>query len=210
MTNVNRELSTLQDAKYYLALRKLPPNAELLDELIRSFPEHAQELTEFAIDLALDSTGESDEPIPVPTEQISPAVLRAISRFHNRLYLEKRSSESSSLSVSSPTNPFSSMGRSELRAFATGIDANLPFVMKLRDRQIDAGSIPRRFTERVSKQLNVPIELLVAHFQADPEIHAFARFKSEEKPDANRRQTFEEAVRSSALTPEQQRLLLNL
>ncbi len=206
----NRELSSLRDAKYYLALRKSSPDAEVLDELVRSFPEHAQELTEFAIDLALDSIGESEESDTVAPEDTSSAVSRAISRFHNRLYLESKSAESSSSSPSSPTNPFAAMGREELRGFARNVNVNLPFVMKLRDRQIHADTIPDKFTQRVSKELDVPLDLVVAHFQAPPEIRVSARFKSDEKPEANLKQTFEEAVRTSALTPQQQESLLAL
>lgn len=203
----NRELSSLRDAKYYLALCKSSPDAEVLDELVRSFPEHAQELTEFAIDLALDAIGESEESDTVVPEENSSAVSRAISRFHNRLYSERRSAESSS---PPPTNPFAAMGREELRDFARNINVNLPFVMKLRDRQIHADTIPDKFTQRVSKELDVPLDLVVAHFQAPPEIRVSARFKSEEKPEANLKQSFEEAVRTSALTPQQQESLLAL
>jgi hypothetical protein len=210
MTNLSRELTSLQDAKYYLALHESRPDAELLDEVVRSFPEHAQELTEFAIDLALDSIGEPVDPEYATSEETSVAVSRAISRFHNRLYLERRSSEPSSPATSPPANPFASMKREDLRAFAKGIDANLPFVMKLRDRQIDAGTIPRGFTQRVSKHLDLPVELLVAHFQAAPEIRASARFKSDEKPEASLKQSFEEAVRNSGLALEQQEFLLSL
>lgn len=210
MTNLSRELTSLRDAKYYLAFRKTPPDAEVLDEVVRSFPQYAQELTEFAIDLALDSIGEPDGPEYVTTEETSLAVSRAISRFQNRLYLERRPSGSSSPSTSSPTNPFASMSREGLRALASGIDANLPFVMKLRDRQIEADTIPKRFTQKLSNQMDVPIDLLVAHFQAHPEILTSAHFKSDEKPEANLKQTFEEAVRSSALTTGQQQSLLDL
>jgi hypothetical protein len=195
MTTSNRELSSLQDAKYHLALSKSVPDAEVLDELVRSFPEHAQELTEFAIDLALDAIGESEETLLAVPEQNSPAVSRAISRFHNRLYVERKAD--------------SSQGREELRTFARNINGNLPFVMKLRDRQIDADTIPEGFTKLVSKELDVPLDLVVAHFRAPAEIRQSAHFKADEKPEANLKQGFEEAVRNSGLTLEQQAFLLS-
>jgi len=208
MTTSNKELSSLQDAKYYLALSKSLPDAEVLDEVVRSFPEHAQELTEFAIDLALDAIGESGE-AGLASENNSPAVSRAISRFHNRLYVERKAGSPPSPPSSSQTNPFASMGRDELRTFARNINGNLPFVMKLRDRQIDADTIPEDFTRLVSKELDVPLDLVVAHFQAPAEIRHSAHFKSDEKPEANLKQGFEEAVRNSGLTLEQQAFLLS-
>jgi hypothetical protein len=210
MKYTNREVSSLRDAKYYLALRKFSPDAEVLDELVRVFPEHAEELTEFAIDLALDAAGESQAQPITASDEISPAVSRAISRFHNRLYAEKKATASSFPTVSSETNPFALMRREELRTFARNINANLPFVMKLRDRQIRADTIPDGFRQRVSKELNVPLDVLVAHFAAPPEVRTSARFKSEQKPDAGLKQSFEEAVRTSALTSEQQEALLKL
>ena len=209
MTTSNRELSSLQDAKYHLALSKSVPDAEVLDELVRSFPEHAKELTEFAIDLALDAIGESEETLLAVPEQNSPAVSRAISRFHNRLYVERKAGSSPSPASSTLTNPFASMDREELRTFARNINGNLPFVMKLRDRQIDADTIPEGFTKLVSKELDVPLDLVVAHFQAPAEIRQSARFKADEKPEANLKQGFEEAVRNSGLTLEQQEFLLS-
>jgi hypothetical protein len=39
---------------------------------------------------------------------------------------------------------------------------------------------------------------------------AHAHYKAEQKPETRRKQSFEEAVRSSGLTPEQQAFLLSL
>src|SRR5688500_7734098 len=103
MSHTNIEPSSLQDAKYYLSLCKPSPDAELLDELVRRFPQHAKELTDFAIDLALDAAGESeDSPIEV-SEEMSSAVAKAMSRFNNRLYVK---SKASAPVVESPANPF--------------------------------------------------------------------------------------------------------
>jgi hypothetical protein len=210
MRYTNIEPSSLRDAKYYLALCKPSPDAELLDQVVRRFPEHADELTEFAIDLALDAAGEAeDQPIEV-SEETSPAVSKAISRFQNRLYAEKKAAASPAPSASTETNPFASMKRDELRAFAKNINANLPFVMKLRDRQIQADTISEGFRHRLSEELSVPVDVLVAHFAAQPEMRTGARFKSESKPVVSAKQSFEEAVRTSALTSEQQEFLLKL
>ncbi len=208
MSYTNIEASSLRDAKYYLALCKPSPDAELLDEIVRQLPQHAAELTEFAIDLALDASGEAEDELVEVSESTSRGVSKAISRFQNRLFAEKKAA---GLSSNSPdTNPFASMKRDELRAFATKINANLPFVMKLRDRQIEADTISEGFRHRVSEELNVPIELLVAHFAAQSEMRAGAQFKSQIKPEAGEKQSFEEAIRTSALTPEQQEFLLKL
>lgn len=207
MSYTNTEPTSLRDAKYHLALSKPLPDAELLDELVRRFPEHATDLTEFAIALALDAFGESDdERFEANSMETSPAVSKAMSRFHNRLYAEKKRS-----SPPGPVaNPFASLPRSELRTFALSMKANLPFVMKLRDRQIRDDTMSMGFKRRVSEELEVPLDVVIAHFAAQPEIRADARFKSEDKPAASAKQSFEDAVRGSGLTPEQQEFLLKL
>lgn len=206
MRHPNIEPTSLSDAKYHLSLASPAPDAELLDELVRQFPEHADELTEFAIDLVLDATGEAEIGVNLALDEQSSAVSKAISRFHNRLYIEKRAAESRQPA----TNPFASMGRDDLRAFATGINANLPFVMKLRDRQIRADTIPDGFTRLVSEKLNIPTHLIAAHFAGQQEVRPGSYFKAEVKPEVRAKQSFEEAVRTSALTAEQQDFLLNL
>jgi hypothetical protein len=50
-----RSSAALRNAFYELALAERAPDAELLDDFIRRYPEHATELTEFAIELALDA-----------------------------------------------------------------------------------------------------------------------------------------------------------
>jgi hypothetical protein len=48
----------------------------------------------------------------------------------------------------------------------------------------------------------------MAHLRAPPVVDKQQRFKADQKPAAPTRITFEEAVRNSGLTPEQQRRLL--
>ena len=53
--------ASLQDAMYALSLAKRVPDAELLDEFVRQYPQHADALTEFAIELTRDAMLEGDE-----------------------------------------------------------------------------------------------------------------------------------------------------
>lgn len=81
--------SPLRDVLYELALSKPVPDAELLESFIRRYPEHATQLTEFAVALALDALAEPDRPLHEPaSDALSPQVSRAMSRFHNRLNFE--------------------------------------------------------------------------------------------------------------------------
>jgi hypothetical protein len=82
--------------------------------------------------------------------------------------------------------------------------------MKLRDRHISLETMTEGFLRRIADELGVRLENIVAHFAAPAYIQSSAHFKAETQPEAGEKQTFEEAVRSCGLTPEQQHSLLNL
>jgi len=205
---------TLNTALHALAVAERTPSADCLEELISQYPEHADALTDMAIELALDAMT-ADEPVEQDTPdagEVSPAVSRAISHYQNiRFGLETKSLPvDGSGRVAAPiANPFQELERSSFKEFTTNMDVNTTFVMRLRDRQITPESIPVRFTQDVAEHLNVSVELLAAHFSAPAAISAGQHFKSESKPVIQRQQDFEQAVENSGLTIEQQEMLLN-
>lgn len=207
-----RSKTPLRDALYEFSLAKPIPDADLLDEFTRRYPEHATELTDFAIEIAVDAVHGVDEVHAETTPGVSAAVSRAMSAFQNRLFsvreAEKRSITSSPASTP-PSNPFAGLDRSAFRHFARAINANSVFAAKLRDRQIDPQSMSHGFRRRVSDELHVPLEVIDAHFAAAPELSEQS-YKAEKKPEVGRKQTFEEAVRGCGLTEEQQEYLLKL
>ena len=214
MTAIKSDAS-LQDAIYALSLAARVPDAELLDAFVRRYPQHAAALTEFAIELTRDAMleGEEDLEPPADPEAISPAVSRAMSQFQNRLFAVRKgqAAGSSALTASSPAaNPFASLDRKKFRALATRINANIVLLAKLRDRQIDPATIPGAFSERLAEELGEPLENLTAHFWSPPEAAPARQFyKANGKPAAPARQSFDNAVRGSGLSPEQRRRLLS-
>ena len=80
-----------REALYALAMSESMPDAGVLDDIVRQYPQFSRELTKFAVELALDSLveGEAAEAAADPTK-VSPAVSRAVSAFHNRLYTLRR------------------------------------------------------------------------------------------------------------------------
>jgi hypothetical protein len=212
MTTTERSPVTLEDAIYQLSLVKQVPDAELLDEFVRRYPEHATALTEFAVTLALDSFGDEENGSVEPVSPaISPAVSRAMSRFQNRLYeVRKAYAVPAGASGHVVENPFLSLKRTEVRSLVERLDVSTVFLIKMRDRQIASHTIPPAFERRVAEELKVPLHTVTAHFAAQAEIQQGARFNANQKPEVSAKQTFEEAVRGSGLTPEQQKHLLTL
>jgi hypothetical protein len=212
MTNTPpRSPTPLRNVLYELALAKPAPDAALVDEFVRHYPEYASELTEYAIELALSAIAVQNEPIDMPVAITTPNVSLAMSRFHNRLYaVRKQTDAEAAKAAPAVENPFAKLNRSAMRALAQSLHANTVFVMKLRDRLITGDTMTEGFLRRIADELGVLRENIVAHFAAPAYIQSSAHFKADTKPAAGEKQTFEEAVRSCGLTPEQQHSLLNL
>jgi hypothetical protein len=221
--NTTRTLSVpaLREALYMLALTKEIPDANALDDVVRQFPQYNDELTEFAISIAADALrGDSDlvaAEAQIDTGTVSASVNRAMSRFQNRLFAMTSGQRPASAVVdksaaTAPTNPIADLSRDEFRAFAQRIKANTVFAMKLRDRRVVPTTMTPGFQQHVAVGLRAPIDVVVAHFAAaqtgGPRASRF--YKSDGKPTESGQQTFEEAVRSSGLTDNQQCYLLGL
>jgi len=210
ITEFTRNAAPLQDAFYALSLAKPMPDAEVLDELVRLYPEFGAQLTEMAVELALDAlAGEEEDDSAISTAEVNDLVLKAMSRFHNRLHAVKAETARTKAQLE-PLNPFAALSTTEMRALGQRLNANTVFVLKLRDRLIDVTTMTEGFKRRVAEELTAPFELVAAHFASRPTVGVRAHFKADQKPEAMRKQSFEEAVRSSGLDEEQQRYLLSL
>lgn len=215
--NLHVSSRALREALYFLSTEQYIPDAKLLDDVVRRYPEFGEELTEFAIAIAIDALrGErvvEDAEVAIEPSAVSPAVSRAMSHFQNRLHSVTAGAvevTSTSADVGDPPNPFSGLTRNEFRACASRLNANAVFVGKLRDRQIEPSTMTLGFQRRVADELHAPLELVVAHFAARQSAPTGQFFKAEGKPSTGTRQSFEEAVRSSGLSEAQQQYLLEL
>jgi hypothetical protein len=206
-----RSPTPLRNVLYELALAKPAPDAALVDEFVRRYPEYASDLTEYAIELALDAITARREPVDAPSAVTTPSVSRAMSRFHNRLSAVRKESDARAATAAPAVeNPFAKLTRAEIRALGQRLHANTVFIMKLRDRHINRQTMTEGFLRRIADELGVLLEMVIAHFAAPAYIPRGSHFKAETRPEAGEKQTFEEAVRSCGLTPEQQSHLLNL
>lgn len=219
--SLNRRPRELREVFYALSIAREVPDATLLDEFVRRYPQFGEELTDFAIAVAIDALRgdravEAAEASLIP-RSVSPAVSRAMSHFQNRLHAVTVHTPPASgepdarrMTAGDEPNPFLGLSRAEFRALATQLNANTVFVSKLRDRQIDPATMPQAFRMRVAQELNVPLEVMVAHFEAAPVIPSGQFFKSDSKPHSVIQQSFEEAVRSSGLDESAQTWLMGL
>ena len=207
----------LREAFYVLSTEQDVPDAKLLDDVVLRYPQFGEELTEFAIDIAVDAwRGErvlEDAEAEIDPSAVSPAVSRAMSHFQNRLHAMSGAATEARrtrVDLADAPNPFSGLSRHEYRAFAARLNANAVFVGKLRDRQIDPATMTPGFQRRVADELKAPLDVVVAHFAALQAAPTGQFFKAEGKPSTGAQQSFEAAVRSSGLNEAQQKFLLDL
>ena len=211
----NHHTTPLEEVLYQFSLAKPEPDAELIDEFVRRYPEYAAPITDLAVSIVLDSARGNDEEFENDVEPSgNQAVSLAMSRFQNRLY-EVRHAKPADQGVASTKpgpveNPFSTLDRTAFRELATRMHCNTVFVGMLRDREIDSNSIPGGFTRRLGEEMSAPPELLAAHFAAESTIPHRQSYKADEKPCVGGKMSFEEAVRSCGLSEEQQAYLLGL
>lgn len=220
--NSSEEMPALREALYALSMAKRVPDAQVLDKVVRQYPQFAEELVDFAVELVVDSlrtatTVEAESETDV--DHLTPDVSRAISTFHNEVFAVRqkkgRAGEPEASSVHR-TNPFAGLSRREMRAVVRGMDASGAFVAKLRDGQILAETMTLGFRARVvavmGEVASAPEEVVYAHLAGGTEAAGATPqfYKAASRPDAAKQQTFAEAVEGSGLSSEQQHYLLSL
>jgi hypothetical protein len=216
-TKNNENLSPpLRNVLYEFAVAQERPDASLLNEYVRRYPEYTAELTALAVELAVDhGTEASSLPVDksVSTVVQSPEVLRMVSRFQNRLHQVRQGDAQPSTDNpenSAETNPFASLNRSEVQTFLRALNVTNAFFVKLRDCQILLETMSQGFVCRVSELLQKREDSLYIHFAKEVKLQGATSYKAKQKPTVGRKQTFEEAVSGSGLTMEQQEALRQL
>lgn len=206
--------TSLTDAIHALSMYQKNINAEFLDEVIRQYPQHAEALTDFAIELVMDLVlyETNDEYIECSSDTVDPVIARVMSKVQNSLYdaRQKASSPISYENITSLENPFLSFDRKNYRSLALKIGVNTVFLSKIRDRQIDPTTIPVRFMKHLAEQMHISSEKLKKYLFEIPLNSCSGQFyKSQSKPEFYVQQSFDDAIQQSALTDDLQKKLLS-
>lgn len=166
---------------------------ETLERYIREYPQHATALIDCSIDLRPEPPAED-----VPATMVSDsAVDKAWQRFEQAVQQ----------SAAEAANPFAKLNTSGFKAIARSLDVSNLFLMRVRDRAINAATIPTRFVERLASELGATAQAVSAYLQGPPGMVSGHAFRSNVKPSVGEQITFDEAVSTSQLTPEQQATL---
>jgi len=203
----------LADAFQEFLLLADTPDAVTLETMVSKYPKFASELTDFAIEWAMQDLLPQGDLYPVPLEAddeaeadglpasaMSSAVSSAMERLYDGLDHESRSPDS---------NPFADRSPADLKRLGNRLGIDKTLVAKLRDRRIEADSVPGFLCEQLADELEVPLGAVVAHLQAPPILSFGASFKATGKPEAVGKESFARAVERSQLGAGDKKRLLD-
>lgn len=164
-----------------------------LEKYLTDYPEHAEALIACSIELLVDVTRS------VETAATSEnAVDLAWRRFRSAV---------SQPEESSVLNPFATLNPTAFKLLAKKLGINNLLLIRLRDRAIVAATIPRRFVQRLATELGTTTDAVMDYLRSPPAMVSGHSFRSTVKPSVTEQISFEKAVETSQLTPDQQEAL---
>lgn len=203
----------LEDVLYQFTLAHPHPDADAVEAYARDYPQYARDLTELAIDLVMEARLPAvEDAVFTRTDDDDMALERAISRFQNGLFVQRQEPAATRAASDAPAriDPFAGLDKAGMRAVARMLNANTVFVMKLRDRRIRPETMTPGFLAAASQALNAANDDFRDYVGAPRAMAGQRRYKSDVTPEAAEKETFEEAVQGSGLSPEQTAFLLGL
>jgi hypothetical protein len=137
--NQTMQRTPSRDVFYAFSLAKEVPDAELLDEYVRLYPNYAAALTDFAIEMIMDAAkGQSEDTSELGELKVTATVSRVMNRFQNRLFDSQRSeatpARQASTSLVPVANPFTTLDRKAFRELTRSLQANRFLWLNWRSR----------------------------------------------------------------------------
>ena len=167
-----------------------PPDPSLLADLVRKHPHLAAELGDFFTEWYLQESLSEAAP---PTEG---SEARALGRTLQRFDTLSRAAQEAPSTVA---NPFGGRDPAQLRNLAESIGLDKTVLAKLRDRKIEASTIPEELTLSLARELEVPLGAMLQHLAGPATIPVGASFKTQGKPTAGVKEPFRVAIERSQL-----------
>lgn len=164
-----------------------------LERYLGEYPEHAKALVACSIELMVATT-RSDAAAVAPEDAVDQAWLR----FQAAMSLPDNTSV---------TNPFAKLNPTTFRSLAKQIDITNLLLVRLRDRAIDAATIPQCFVQKLATELGATADAVMAYLSSPPSMVSSHSFRSSVKPSVAAQISFEQAIDTSQLTQAQQEAL---
>jgi hypothetical protein len=166
-----------------------------LERYLSEYPEYALALVDCSLALMMD-TSQSGEDVEVSSDQV---VEHAWQQFQTAM--------GSAQNTAVVTNPFAQLQPAAFKSIARRLDISNLFLIRVRERAIDAATIPWRFVRRLADELGATVEAVSAYLHSPPTITSSQSFRSNVKPEVAAQMPFEQAIETSQLKPAQKEAL---
>jgi hypothetical protein len=165
-----------------------------LEHYLSQYPEHAQALVDCSIELMMNAY-RAGEDVQVSSDQV---VEQAWRQFQAAM----GSAQSSVIA-----NPFAQLTPTAFKSMAKRLDISNLFLIRVRERAIDAATIPGRLVQRLAAELGATADAVSAYLGSPPAMVSSQSFRSNVKPAVAAQISFEQAVETSQLKHAQKEAL---
>lgn len=169
---------------------------ETLERYLREHPEHAETIVDCSIEMMVSATRHEEAP-----PGLDASVDMAWQRFQAAI------GDSREATIA---NPFAQLNPTAFKTLAKNLDVSNLLLIRLRDRAIEAATIPRQFVLKLANELGVTSETVAAYLRSPPAMVSSHSFRSSVKPAVTPQISFEKGVETSQLTQAQQDTLRSL
>ncbi|MEN3230484.1 hypothetical protein PUR21_23145 [Methylorubrum rhodesianum] len=180
------------------------PTPRRLEAYAKDHPELRRELTELAVEMVL----EPSRALPPADASTKRTVASAWARFQAGTRSEAE--RASARSAATLPSVFAGFSGAAFPRLAARLDVTPLFLIKVKDGLIEAAGFPQALLKLISDEVGHEVEVIRANLGRPSAIPRGMMAKSDGKPVAGAKQTFEEAVATSGLTAEQQKRLLDM
>lgn len=189
---MNTENSRLDEEEVLHAFSVEPRHDRAtLEHYLNRYPEHSLALVDCSIELMMDAS-RSCEDVQASSDQV---VDQAWQQFQAAM--------GSAQGTATVANPFAQLQPTAFKSMAKRLDVSNLFLMRVRERTIDAATYPRRFVQQLAAELGATADAVSAYLRSPPTMTSGQSFRSNVKPEVAAQIPFDQAVETSQLTPAQ-------
>lgn len=193
---MNTENSRPDEEEVLLAFSVEPRHDRAtLEHYLNQYPEHALALVDCSIEMMMDAS-HSDDEVQVSSDQVA-----------DRAWRQFQAAMGSVQGTAAIANPFAQLQPTAFKSIAKRLDVSNLFLIRVRERAIDAATFPRRFVRQLAAELGATADAVSAYLHSPPTMASSLRFRSNVKPEVAAQIPFDQAVETSQLTPAQKEAL---
>ena len=193
---MNTENSRLDEEEVLLAFSVEPRHDRAtLEHYLNQYPEHALALVDCSIEMMMDAS-HSDDEVQVSSDQVA-----------DQAWRQFQAAMGSVQGTAAIANPFAQLQPTAFKSIARRLDVSNLFLIRVRERAIDAATFPRRFVQQLAAELGATVDAVSAYLRSPPTMASSLSFRSNVKPEVTAQIPFNQAVETSQLTPAQKEAL---